>query len=362
MWQSSRVQIRWGGGATKMRLQVRCACGKTLVLAPKWIGKRIRCPFCKDALTISSGALTQSVAAVVDKPAPSPRPPEPTSPSPPQAEPEVTELEATEPVATEPTEPPPPQADEAADALDLDVELDLTTESVPAPEPPSEPAPEPEPASSPPDADDGALDLDVELDLTAAGQSDAPPEQEEPTPAEHPPPAQPEEPLVQEELEIEVSESAEPSASADAEADDIPPPGPSATDVGDLDIEFVDPSSDDQALDGDLIPDAPAETEDVTEAPGVLSVTEQAEAMSVEGILVDEHRPEHMAAEHKKPEETAESEGDKDETRPCPHCEKPIAADAVFCTECGTDLKTGKKAGATAKKKGLLGKLFRKKK
>ncbi len=30
-------------------------------------------------------------------------------------------------------------------------------------------------------------------------------------------------------------------------------------------------------------------------------------------------------------------------TEPCPHCAEPIAVGAVFCTKCGTDLRTGQK-------------------
>lgn len=35
--------------------------------------------------------------------------------------------------------------------------------------------------------------------------------------------------------------------------------------------------------------------------------------------------------------------GEEIPTEPCPHCKEPIVVGAVFCTKCGTDLRTGQK-------------------
>ena len=52
---------------------------------------------------------------------------------------------------------------------------------------------------------------------------------------------------------------------------------------------------------------------------------------------------EEEAAPVEAPAVVAPSPAPEVRTKPCQHCRKPIPVDAVFCTHCGTHLRTGKK-------------------
>ena len=43
---------------------------------------------------------------------------------------------------------------------------------------------------------------------------------------------------------------------------------------------------------------------------------------------------------------------------PCPHCNAKVAPNAIICTSCGTNLKTGKKVGSSTDKKSGKGMLL----
>ena len=59
-------------------------------------------------------------------------------------------------------------------------------------------------------------------------------------------------------------------------------------------------------------------------------------------LIPSESDPALVAA----PEPEPEPEEPAEETQPCPHCGEAIAVGAVFCTQCGTDLRTGEKQEA----------------
>jgi len=291
-----------------MRIQVRCICKKTLILAPKWVGKTIRCPFCHEKLTISPSVLTQSAGIVVDRPATAVHPAASTSP-PPEPKPEPAP----------PSEPAQQAAVKPGQTLDMEVEFDFGAASSGSSSAETDGAEQELEIEAPQSTSPEAQGQEVELEVEASPPA---PTQEGPSAGATPP---------EMDLEIEEPQTA-PSAEAEAVSQnvDIPTETSDGGDIGDLEIEFADPSADEQALDEALIPDVPCGNDDVLLAGG-----EAAEGVaSVEGILVEEQAEES--------ETSTAGEAPSEDAAPQPSTESSKAP--------------------SGKKKRLLGKLFGKKK
>lgn len=172
-----------------------------------------------------------------------------------------------------------------------------------------------------------------------------------PAPAVQPTPA-PAAETTEEESPADAATEGQEGGEALAEEEEAPPArGPLSVTIGDMTVEFEDPTETDVAPEESvgMVPNDLAQEEGQGIAPPADGPEPQPQPQPQPAAT--EEPPAAAAAPAAVAEEGGEvpaAAGDHEETDPsdltkCPHCATKVEPGTVFCVHCGTDLKTGRK-------------------